>query len=129
MSTENDDCIISAKGDQPEFPPQIDLGEVVILHMDVVEEAPWPDIFIGARRRPDPGPPTTRALANALTRWREDAEVAATEAAASEKSAQQKRKADPAPPPSSDSPASSAVAQNRERPSDPLVESPALADD
>jgi hypothetical protein len=62
-----------------DVPANIDLGEVVILHMDVVEAAPCPEIFIGSRRRIDPGPPTTRALAEALTRWREESEAKPTE--------------------------------------------------
>lgn len=44
----------------------LDLGEVCDLHMGTVVEAPCPEIYIGSRRRPDPGPPTTRALAQML---------------------------------------------------------------
>jgi hypothetical protein len=47
----------------------IDIGEVIFLHMPTVVEAPAPDIYIGRRRRPLPGPPTTRALSDALVRW------------------------------------------------------------
>jgi hypothetical protein len=54
---------------------KIDLGQMFYLDMDVVEEAPYPDTFIGPRRRIDPGPPTTRALAEAVTRWRDQPET------------------------------------------------------
>jgi type 1 fimbriae regulatory protein FimB/type 1 fimbriae regulatory protein FimE len=81
VSMENDDRVIPAESDPGEFPAQIDLGEIVTLHMDVVEAAPCPEIFIGSQRRIDPGPPTTRALAEALTRWREELEAKPTEGA------------------------------------------------
>ena len=58
---------------------KIDLGEVVILHMDIVEEAPCPEIYMGPRRRKDPGPPTTRALAEAVARWQEQPETRSAE--------------------------------------------------
>ena len=58
---------------------KIDLGEMFYLDMEIVEAAPYPDIFIGRRRRIDPGPPTTRALAEAVARWREQPEMKPTE--------------------------------------------------
>lgn len=48
---------------------EIDPGEFFLLDMDTVEEAPFPDIYIGRRRRKDPGPPTTEALAKTLSTW------------------------------------------------------------
>ena len=56
---------------------KIEIGEVVYLDMDVVEEAPYPDIYIGRARRRDPGPPTTEALARALAVWRAEQQGAA----------------------------------------------------
>jgi hypothetical protein len=53
---------------------KIDLGEIFYLDMEIVQATPCPEIFIGARRRIDPGPPTTRALAEAVARWREKPE-------------------------------------------------------
>lgn len=79
-------------------PVKIDLGEVVVLHMDVVEQAPCPEIFIGPRRRIDPGPPTTPALAKALARWREELECKETGGAGTDKAEQGQRRAGDVPP-------------------------------
>jgi hypothetical protein len=80
------------------FPIKIDLGEVVILHMDVVVEAPCPEIYIGPRRRIDPGPPTTRALADALARWQVESEAKATDGTMSDKASHAQRRPGDAPP-------------------------------
>jgi hypothetical protein len=44
----------------------INIGKVSDLHIDTIVEAPCPDIYLGPRRRRDPGPPTTAALSKAL---------------------------------------------------------------
>jgi hypothetical protein len=54
---------------------KIDLGAIDYLDMEIVEEAPCPVIFIGPRCRVDPGPPTTRALAEAVAKWWEHPEA------------------------------------------------------
>lgn len=57
---------------------KIDLGEMLPLDMSIVEAAPCQEIFIGSTRRRDPGPPTTRALAEAMARWQEQPETKPT---------------------------------------------------
>ena len=52
----------------------IDIGPVYDLHAETIVEAPYPDIYIGPRRRPDPGPPTTRALTRALASLAEESQ-------------------------------------------------------
>ena len=64
---------------------EIDLGEMFYLDMEIVEQAPYPDIYIGPRRRIDPGPPTTRALADALARWQVELETKPSEVTGSGK--------------------------------------------
>jgi hypothetical protein len=47
----------------------INIGKFSDLHIDTIVEAPCPDIYLGPRRRRDPGPPTTAALSKALLEW------------------------------------------------------------
>ena len=47
----------------------IDIGEVCDLHIPTMADPPLYDIYLGRRRRPDPGPPTTAALSKALKEW------------------------------------------------------------
>lgn len=47
----------------------IDIGKVPDLHIDTIVEAPCPEIYLGPRRRRDPGPPTTASLSKALLEW------------------------------------------------------------
>jgi hypothetical protein len=54
----------------------INIGQVSDLHIDTIVEAPSPDIYLGPRRRRDPGPPTTAALSKALREWEAGAEAA-----------------------------------------------------
>jgi hypothetical protein len=53
----------------------INIGQVSDLHIDTIVEAPCPDIYLGPRRRRDPGPPTTAALSKALREWEAGAEA------------------------------------------------------
>jgi hypothetical protein len=53
----------------------INIGQVSDLHIDTIVEAPSPDIYLGPRRRRDPGPPTTAALSKALREWEAGAEA------------------------------------------------------
>ena len=58
----------------------INIGQVSDLHIDTIVEAPSPDIYLGPRRRRDPGPPTTAALSKALREWEAGAEANAAAA-------------------------------------------------
>jgi hypothetical protein len=76
---------------------KIDLGEMWTLDTDVIVEAPCPEIFIGPRRRIDPGPPTTRALADTLARWQVEPETKASDVTGSDKPGYAERRADHGP--------------------------------